>query len=329
MLNLNGRWLYKLLIALICILAANLGIAAPLPGPVTIIMPFPAGGPYDAVARALAEQLTNIWRIPVVVDNRTGAGGRIGTQYVVRAKPDGTILLLNSGSLLAVQNALFKNMPYNPSTDLRAISGIANLPLLFVANPKLDARNFSEFINLARRNPGKISVGSAGIGSGIHGVLELMQADTGVQILHVPYRGSSPSVLAIMAGDVDVILDVPTASIQHVKEGKLRALAITGPVRMVALPNVPTVSESGFPNLTSLSWLGLFAPKGTPDDVVQSIDSDVRTAFRNPAFVAAIEKIDITPAYQNHQQVTQFLASEVKRFSDAAKKLGLEPIDVQ
>ena len=132
-----------------------------------------------------------------------------------------------------------------------------------------------------------------------------------------------------MAGDVDVILDVPTASIQHVKEGKLRALAITGPVRMVALPNVPTVSESGFPNLTSLSWLGLFAPKGTPDDVVQSIDSDVRTAFRNPAFVAAIEKIDITPAYQNHQQVTQFLASEVKRFSDAAKKLGLEPIDVQ
>lgn len=298
-------------------------------GSVTIVQPFPPGGPYDAVTRALAERLTAIWKVPVVVENRTGAGGQIGTSFVVHAKPDGQTLLLNSGSLLSVQSALFKNLPYNVRTDLTPVSGLASLPLLYVVHPSVPVSTMRELVDYGKANPKKMAFGSAGVGSGIHGALELFRAETGVDFVHVPYRGSTPSIMALRSGEVQAVLDVPTASMPHIKGGTLKPIALTGPTRLKELPNVPTVAEAGFPRLTTLSWLALFAPANTPANVIGAIDAAVAQAMQMKEMREVLEQIQLNPAYRPHADVKSFLSEEIGRFSRAAKTVGLEPIDIK
>lgn len=316
--------------AALCSLSPTVAAQPAFPnGPVTIIQPFPAGGPFDAVSRALAERLQAIWKVPVVVENRTGAGGQIGTSYVVHARPDGQTLLLNSGSLLSVQSALFKNLPYNVRTDLAPVSGLASLPLLYVVHPSVPVGTMRELVDYGKANPKKMAFGSAGVGSGIHGALELFRAETGVDFVHVPYRGSAPSIMALRAGEVQVVLDVPTASLPHIRSGTLKPIALTGPARLKELPDVPTVAEAGFPRLTTLSWLALFAPAKTPASVIAAVDAAVAQAMQMSEMRETLEKIQLNPAYRPHADVTSFLSEEIARFAQAAKTVGLEPIDLK
>ena len=230
--------------------------------PIRIIVPFPAGGATDIAARAIADKMSANWKQPVLVENRAGAGGNVGADYVAKSAPDGYTLVMGITGSHAINISLYSKMPYDPVRDFEAITQVAVVPNVVVVHPSVPAKTLAEFIALAKRSPGKYDYASLGSGTAAHLGMELLKTTAGIYMVHIPYRGSAPAVADLIGGQVQVMMDGLPSALPHVKAGRLRALAVTSQKRSSAAPDLPTIAES-YPGFYADAWSGLFAPKGT------------------------------------------------------------------
>jgi tripartite-type tricarboxylate transporter receptor subunit TctC len=292
--------------------------------PITMVVPFPPGGSTDAIARIVGEGMRQQLGQPVIIDNRAGAGGMLGTGAVVRSAPDGTTIGMGTASTLAINQAVMKAQPYDVLTDLVAIGNIVDVPNIMSLNPNVPAKNMAELIALAKRQPGKLAYATPGPGTVGHVIGEQFKLSTGTDLLHVPYRGMGAALNDAIAGQVQVIYDNLPTSLELVKSGKLRALAISADKRVAALPDTPTFGELGLDEINWMGFFGLVAPKGTPPAIIRRL---------NGALVAALAKPDIREKLIAQQSIVvgnspeQFQATivrEVARMKRAAAAAKIE-----
>ncbi len=315
-----------LLLGLACTLAAGPTLAqAPVwpTKPVKIIVAYPPGGSTDIAARLLADRLTKTLGQQVLVENRGGAGGTIGAQSVVRADPDGYTLLLAASPEVSIAPITMKAMPYDPVKDLAPITLVGVVPFFLVANPGLPANTLGELIAYGKANPGKINYSSYGNNTSNHLVGELFKATAGINSVHVPYKGSGPSIIDLMGGQVQYTFDTPAATLGHVKSGKLKAIAVATPQRIANAPNVPTMSESGLQGFVGGTWFGLLAPARTPQPILDRIHADVVAALQSPELRKAFEDRDIIPGGNSADEFGRFIQTEVAKWRELAAKVGI------
>jgi tripartite-type tricarboxylate transporter receptor subunit TctC len=242
--------------------------------PVRIVVPFPAGGTTDVVARMLAQRLQEAWGSAVIVENKVGAGGNIGAAEVAKAANDGYTLVMVSGSILTVNPHLYAKMPFDPAKDLTPIVNVASGPMAIVVNPSVPAKNVGEFIALAKSKPGSLNFGSAGIGSQVHMAGENFLYTAGIDVKHIPYKGESLALNDVASGAVEMLPGNLAAMLPFIRSGRVKALGVTSAERSPAAPDIPTVSESGLPGFVNLGWFGLMAPGGTAKDIVDKVHRD-------------------------------------------------------
>jgi tripartite-type tricarboxylate transporter receptor subunit TctC len=290
--------------------------------PIRIIVPYPPGGSTDPVARLLASELQNRLGQPVVVENRAGAAGSIGTEAVARAAPDGTTFLFHT-SVLATEPSFKQNLPYNVLTDLVPVSLLVTGPYLLVVNPALPARNVGELVAFARANPGKVNFGSAGTGSSGHLIGELFALRAGAQMVHVPYRGGGPSVTALMQNEIQFIFDTIPGSRALVEDGRLRALAVTSAERAPLLPQVPTIVESGLPDFANEFWLGLLAPARLPPEIQARMAEAVRASLAEPAFRERLMPLGMVPRGLGPEEFGATLRRDIAEWRDAIQRANI------
>jgi len=247
--------------------------------PVTIVVPFPPGGGTDAGARLIAQKLSTRWGQSVIIDNKAGASGMVGSEYVSRAKPDGYTLLIGNIGTFSINPSLYKKMPYDPDKAFVPVSMIAELPYFLLVTPSMKANNVKEFIAFAKANPGAVTYASSGSGSGPHLAGEMFEKATGLDMMHVPYKGGGPAAADVMAGHVNMYFSTVLESIGSVKSGKLKALGASSLVRSPAMPELPTIAESGVPGFDATSWIGIAAPAGTPSALVDKIAADIKAVI--------------------------------------------------
>ena len=247
--------------------------------PVTIVVPFPPGGGTDAGARLIAQKLSTRWGQSVIIDNKAGASGMVGSEYVSRAKPDGYTLLIGNIGTFSINPSLYKKMPYDPDKAFVPVSMIAELPYFLLVTPSMKANNVKEFIAFAKANPGAVTYASSGSGSGPHLAGEMFEKATGLDMMHVPYKGGGPAAADVMAGHVNMYFSTVLESIGSVKSGKLKALGASSLVRSPAMPELPTIAESGVPGFDAASWIGIAAPAGTPQALVDKIAADIKAVI--------------------------------------------------
>jgi tripartite-type tricarboxylate transporter receptor subunit TctC len=250
--------------------------------PLRLIVPFAPGGSTDIFARLIAERAQTPLGQPVVVDNRAGAAGNIGAEAVVRSAPDGYTLLMATTGVMAINNALYKNMTYDAAKDLEPVVYVASITNVLIVPPDLPAKNVAELIAMAKKEPGKLTFASSGAGASTHMSAELFKSMTGTDILHVPYKGSGPALPDLMSGRVSMMFENAPGAVPHIKAGKVRALAQTGLKRSSAMPDVPTLAESGVPGYESLSWSGIAVPAGTPRAVIERLNKDLNAVLATP-----------------------------------------------
>ena len=251
--------------------------AQPYPSkPVRVIVTFPPGSTPDIVGRAFATRLQESLGQPFVVENRGGAGGNIGADAVAKAAPDGYTLLVSTNGVFAINKALYKSMPFDPGKDLLPVSLLATAPQMLVVQPSLGLGDFKQFLDYARKNPEKLSYGSVGAGSASHLTMELLKSEAKVALVHVPYKGFPPAVTDMLGGNIHAMFAIVPGVLQHVKAGKMTALAVTALKRSALAPDVPSVAELGLPQLESLAWIGLGAPAGTPREIVERLAGEAR-----------------------------------------------------
>lgn len=268
-------------VAAACMLPLQ-GLAQSYPAkPVRIVVPLSAGGGVDTLTRAFAQKFTEAWKQPVIVENRPGAGNIIGADYVAKSAPDG-YTLLSSSSSLATNAVLFRKLPFDPLKDFAPVSQIIATQLLLAMNPSVPAANVKELIAYVASQPGKLNYGSTGIGSGAHLITEMLKLDTGIDVVHVPYKGDAPLMPALLGGQIQFAFLTMSAVLPHAKANRLRALASTGRSRAPATPELPTMAEAGVPNFEFESWIGLFAPAGTPREVLSAISAETARIVRMP-----------------------------------------------
>ena len=294
--------------------------------PVTLVIPFPPGGGTDTGGRILAEQLSKRWGQPVIVDNKGGAAGQIGADLVAKAKPDGYTLLLGNIGTQAINPSLYPKMPYDPITAFAPISLVAELPLAMMVNPTVPSKTAKEFITLVKANPGKFSYSSAGAGGAPHLAAEMFKDQTGTFILHVPYRGGGPAIADLLAGHVQLSFMTVLEASGHIKSGKLRALAVTGDKRVQAFPDVPTLSEQVLPGFNAISWLGLLAPSGTPQPLIEKISNDVRSILSDEAVKNRYISLGGVPRATSPQEFEKMISEDKQRYAKiiASKKISTE-----
>ena len=290
--------------------------------PVRIIIGFPAGGPLDQHARLLADKLQAALGQPVLIDYKAGAGGTVGAQEVMKAAPDGhTLLLANTGTLV-INPALYSKLPYATLRDFVPVARTAMQPLALLVNPKVPVTTLKEFIDYARARPGQINYGSAGNGGISHLVPEMFKTATGLYLVHIPYRGSAPAFTDLMAGQVQFMAEsIPQAANYH-KQGKVRALAVTSRERNPALPDIPTVIESGLKGFEVVGFYGFLAPAGTPREVVAKLSDAFGQVLSQPDLRQRMISQGADPAYLGAADFARFLAAEMPRWATAVQKSG-------
>lgn len=293
--------------------------------PIKLIVPYPAGGGTDSLARPLAQQLTNRLGQTVVVDNRGGAGGSIGMEYVARAPADGYTLLLALTPQLAVNGALYEKIPYDPIKSFTPISLIAEAPYLLLVNPSLPVNSLKEFLALAKAEGGKLAYATSGSGSGGHMAAELLISMTGISMTHVPYKGGGPAISDVLAGHVKVLFAPAVSSMQHIQAGRLRAIAITGNKRLSSLPSVPTIAEAGVPGYDSTVWYAVLAPPNTPRDIVNRINSELLQTLKDPAFNSMMAANGIEPLGTTPEGLNNYIGKEMIKWAKVVKSAGLKP----
>jgi len=263
------------------VLLQGMAFAQPYPSkPVRVVIPYPPGSTPDIVGRTLSTKLQDAFGQPLVVENRTGAGGNIGAEAVAKAAPDGYTLLIGINGPAAINKFLYKDLAYDSDKDLLPVSLLASAPQMLVVTPSVAAGDFKSFVEYLKRNPGRLSYGSAGSGSAAHLTMELLKSDAKVFVVHIPYRGFPPAVTDLLSGNIQAMFAIIPAVLPQVKAGKLKALAVTGLKRSASAPEVPSVAELGYPQLESLAWIGLLAPAGTPGEVVGRLSAEAVKAMR-------------------------------------------------
>jgi tripartite-type tricarboxylate transporter receptor subunit TctC len=311
------------LFAVIPLMFAAAAIAQPYPSkPVKVVIPLPAGSTPDIVGRTLAEKLQKALGQPFVVDNRTGAGGNIGTEAVAKAAPDGYTLLVSINGPVAVNKYLYKNLPYDPDRELQPISLLASAPQMLVVTPKVPADSFKAFIDYAKRNPGRLSYGSVGAGSASHLTMELLKSEAGLFIVHIPYRGFPPAVTDMLGGNIDAMFAIIPAVLAQVKAGKMKALAVTALKRNSLAPEVPSVAELGYPHLESLAWIGLLAPAGTPSEIVARLGGETVKAMQAPETREALGRQGFDVVASSPDEFSRWIRSESAKWAKVIRASG-------
>lgn len=287
--------------------------------PITIVVSFGAGGTADILARMIGDELSTALGQPVVIENRPGAGGNLGASAVARAAPDGYTLLMSGSPTHSVGPHLFKNLTYDPMKDVPPVAMIAMAPNLLVVNSELPVKSVKELVQLARDKPGQITFSSAGIATSGYLAAEMMKKSAKLDMAHVPYKSGPEAVTGVLAGNVSFIFFTVPALLPQVEAGKLRALAITGADRSSLVPNVPTVREAGFSDYEVQAWFALFAPKGTPEPVVQRLATEIEKILKRPDIREKMAKLGAEPRFMNSKQVTDFVTVESAKFGALLK----------
>ena len=311
---------YLLLLASVC--AAPLAGAAFPEKPITLIVPWAAGGSTDILARAIAEQMTRSTGQPVIVENRAGAAGNIGSNLVAKARPDGYTLLIGSMSTHAMNPALIPNMPFRGAEDFTPIALVANVINTMVINATVPANNVRELIAYAKANPGKLAYASAGGGSTNHLSAEMFMKAAGISMLHVPYKGGAPAVLDTVGNQTQVLFSAGTQTLPHVRSGKLRLLAVTEAKRSTLLPDVPTLTET-LPGVEMSVWYAAFGPLGLPADLVTRLNNEINKAMAMPEVRARMEAIGVEVVRAGPEHLATALREDSARYAKVIKELGI------
>ena len=281
---------------------------------VKIVVPFPAGGTTDILARQLAAELGQKWSVPVIVDNKAGASGTIFSEQLARTAPDGYTLMLTATHHV-INPGLYKNLRYDTKTSFTPLAQVAVVPSLLLVNPAVPVKNVQELIQYGKDNPGKLSFGSAGTGGGNHLAGELFKSMTGVQMVHVPYKGAAPALNDLLGGTIPVMFDSITGVIQHVKAGKLKALGVTSLKRSVAVPDIPTLDEAGVKGFEANSWFGLYGPAHMKPEVVEKINADVREVLSTPKMKTLFIEQGAEPGTMTQPAFASFVNVEIDKWS--------------
>jgi tripartite-type tricarboxylate transporter receptor subunit TctC len=291
--------------------------------PVKIIVAFPPGGGTDIVARLLAPRLSDVWGQPVIVENRAGAAGVIGTEAAAKAEPDGhTLFMATMGNMTANQH-LYKNMTVDPLRAFAPITKVVDVHFVFMANPALPANNVQEVIALAKRKPGEIAYSSSGAGGAPHLAMELFKRQAGIDLAHVPYKGSGPSITDLIGGRVMLTMDSLVQSLPHIKAGRLKAIAVLGPKRAALLPDVPTIAESGLPGYALTNWFGLLAPAATPPERLAKLHADVMAQLRDPELQKRIADLGADVVGNSPQEFGAAMRAESAQWAEIIKAAGI------
>ena len=291
---------------------------------VSIVVPFPPGGALDITAREIALRLTNKYKQPFLVENQPGAGGLVGSRNVAKAKPDGYTLLVASTGQLAIHPAVFKNLQYNPLTDLTPIIQLTSAPFLVAVNADFPGKNARDLVAYIKNNPGKSNYSSTGIGTLVHLSGEMISIEGNSGATHVPFQGGPPSVAAIVGNDVLYTSTNISNPLPLIKAGKLKAIATTGSKRPAELADIPTMQESGFPNFEVTVWVGLFGPKNLPPSLANTIYQAVNETLSDPVLIKKLASVGDEPASKNPQEFAQFIDKEAKKYFTIAKKANIQ-----
>ena len=294
--------------------------------PIRLVVPWPAGGVTDVVARIVGERLGQTIGKPVVVDNKAGASGFIGTEMVAKAPPDGYTLLLVTSSTHAASPALFRKIPYDPLKDFATISQVTLAPTILVVPPSLPANTVADLVTLAKAKPGQINYASYGSGSTAHLAAELFLQATGTSMTHIPYKGAAPAVADLMGGQVSVFFDSIPSSLPHVRSGKLKALAVTGPQRTPAAPDIPTVAET-YPGFEVTVWQGFQAPAGTPRAIIDKLNANIVKVMAMQDVREKLMNLGADPVSSTPEQFAQHIAREKQKWADVVKRAGIPFVD--
>ena len=288
-----------------------------------MIVPFPPGGAHDIVARMLAQRLAEQWGKPVVVDNRAGAGGNIGIETGARANPDGYTLTIGSNSTLATNVVLEPSLPFDPRRDFSAISMIVTAANILIVHPSLAANTTADFIKLARSNARKLNYSSFGDGSSAHLTGEMFKSAAGVDMVHVPYKGGGPALAAVMGGEVQCTFANLSVALPQVKGGKVKAIAVTSARRATALPDLPTLAESGVPGFEATASVGMLAPAGTPRALVLRLNQDVHRVVYEPAMREQLLARGLEIALSTPEEYARYIRSEIERWDRVVRDAGI------
>lgn len=290
---------------------------------ITWVVPFTPGGVTDTTSRAISKKMGEVLGQTFVVENRPGVGGSLATEQVAKAAPDGYTVLYGTSGTMAANLALYKNLKYEPLKDFIPVHGMFMSPTVLVVEASRPYKTMAELIDFARANPGVLNYGSAGPGTGTHLTSEMVQTKTGTKMAHVPYKGSLPALQDLLGGRLDLMYDYTVTLLPHIKSGRLRALAVMGPKRLPALPDVPTIGEAGFPGLESSSWSGIVVPAGTPEAVVKKLSQAMNAALTDPAVVTPFEQIGSQPLVgYDEVRFKAFVADEIRKWAEVVRVSG-------
>jgi tripartite-type tricarboxylate transporter receptor subunit TctC len=304
-------------------LAASVAAAQSYPSrSVRMVVHFPPGGPTDLVGRALGQRLSEYWKQPVVIENRPGAGGVLGVETVLRAPADGHTLLFGTSGSLALAPALQK-LPYNVFTDLAPITLAVINPQILVVHPSLPVKSVQDLIRLAKSRPGQINYASVGPGSPNHMGMELLKSMTGIDMVHIPYKGTAPAMADVIAGQVSLLFNSMPAVLPHVQSGRLRGIAVGSAKRSPAAPDIPTVAESGVPGFQYTTWYALLAPAATPKEVIARINADSVRALSQPDMVQSLASQGAEPAPTSPEGLAKFMREEFEAWRKVIKAAGI------
>jgi len=314
------RWVTPVVLAVLAQLAGAQGYPAK---PVRVVAPSGAGGPVDVICRAVSQGLGEVLGQQLVVENRVGAAGLIGTESVVKSAPDGYTLLFGFSGPLAIVPHLNPNTPYDPQRDLVAISQVAAAPYVLLVHPSVPAKSVKQLVALAKSRPGRMNFGSGGTGVGIHMAGELFKVAAGVNIVHVPYKGAAPAMTALMAGEVDMMFNGMSPALPHIRSGRVRALAVGGAKRSALLPELPTVKEAGF-EFNTEGWYGYLAPRGTPPAVISRLHEAIVRTLASPELKGVLAKMAVEPVGSSPAEFARQIRDEGALWAKVIKAAGIK-----
>lgn len=293
--------------------------------PIRLVVPFTPGGSSDILGRAIGQKLAESLGQPVIIDNVPGAGGSVGADKVAKAAPDGYTLLMGHIGTLAVNPAIYPKLPYDPVRDFAPVAWVANVPNVLVVHPKVPAQNLRELVTYAKARPGRLNYGSGGNGSAAHLATEYLKLQTGTFIVHVPYRGAAPAVGDLVVGQTDLLFTGAPALISFIKSGQLRALAVSSKTRLPALPEVPTVAESGYPGFEADQWYGVVAPAGTPADIVRQLNTHINQALSSPELKTRLASEGAIAVPTTPEAYGALIRREIERWKPVVKAGNIQP----
>jgi tripartite-type tricarboxylate transporter receptor subunit TctC len=292
---------------------------------IRVVVPFPAGGPTDIVARPFSQMLGEALKATMVVDNRGGAGGSIGADVVAKSAPDGQTLLVGTVGTHAINSALYAKLPYDAVKDFTPLALIALAPVAVVVHPSQPVKTIADLVALARKNPGKLNYGSAGVGTPGHLTAEIFRAASGIDIQHVPYKGSAPAVTDLIGGQIQIMFDPLQSVLSNVQGGKIRALAVSSKARSAVVPDVPTIAESGYPGFETTAWWGVFAPAKLPDALTASLVAEIERIAASDGFRGKLEPLGVTAvADLGGASFAEFQRGEIAKWGKAVQDAGVK-----